>query len=301
MVKLVMKAVYTKDFKYPIFVTSLHLLFSSAVAFGLMFYRYFKEGVKPGSPSISEFFCGILPIALTFGFSIGAENSSLTLVSASFSEVIGAMAPVFTAFLSIAMGLDFPWPCLIPIAVVIAGSCVTIAGEMRFSKMGLALLLASGFMRAGKGVMQQKLMTGAIKEKFDPVTTMAWTCLVSWVELAIYSACMEGMGPFRAMAGHNAHGGAIAVGPLMGAILVSCVVALGLNLSALFVIKRLGAVGMQMIAQMKSILTVGGGIAFLGEIFTVKQKIGFAVVLLGVYAFATLKRKLDEMKNKEKK
>lgn len=291
-----MKSVYNHQFKFPAFVTSLHLLFSAAVGFSLILQRRFRYGIKPGVPTLGEFFFGVVPIAVCFGLSIGAENSSLTLVSAAFSEVLAAMAPVFSAFLTIVLGMEFQWPLLIPIAFVIAGSCTAVSGELKFDKLGLMLLLAAGMLRAGKAVMQQKLMTGAMKEKFDPVTTMAWSCLVSWMVMATYSTFKEGMGPFVVLTGFGPHGHPVDVKGLLVALIMSCVVAVALNLSALFVIRQLGAVGMQMIGQMKSILTVAGGIAFLGETFTIKQKLGFASALVAVYAYSILKRKLDERK-----
>merc|ERR1719326_741527 len=80
---------------------------------------------------------------------------------------------------------------------------------------------------------------------------------------------------------------------LLIALLGSCVIACTLNISALFVIKQLGAVGMQMVSQMKAMLVVIGGIAVLGETFTVIQWAGFATVLCGVYWYSHMQRTLN--------
>merc|ERR1719262_891031 len=77
------------------------------------------------------------------------------------------------------------------------------------------------------------------------------------------------------------------------ALLGSCVIACTLNISALFVIKQLGAVGMQMVSQMKAILVVIGGIALLGESFTILQWLGFVTVLGGVYWYSYIQRTLN--------
>merc|ERR1712087_810485 len=112
-------------------------------------------------------------------------------------------------------------------------------------------------------------MTGETKEKFDPVTLMAWTCLCAFMVVFAYSALTEKMAPFNAIAQASDPIGFFA------ALLGSCVIACTLNISALFVIKQLGAVGMQMVSQMKAMLVVIGGIAVLGETFTPMQWIGF--------------------------
>lgn len=116
---------------------------------------------------------------------------------------------------------------------------------------------------------------------------MAWTCLFSFVEMIAYSAATEGLAPVRDWVG------AFELLGLSAAILGSAVIACTLNISGLFVIKRLGAVGMQMVSQMKSPLVIIGGVALLSEPVTRLQQIGFPLVLAGVYAYSQMKQKLE--------
>merc|ERR1719375_2859946 len=69
------------------------------------------------------------------------------------------------------------------------------------------------------------------------------------------------------------------------AILISCVNACILNLAVLFAIKDLGAVGTQLVAQAKAILTILGGMAIFGEQVTPWEGVGAVLVLAGVYFF----------------
>ena len=112
---------------------------------------------------------------------------------------------------------------------------------------------------------------------------MAWSCLFACLQLVVYSAATEGRAPFNALAASTDSAG------LVSAIVASCIIACALNMSALFVVKQLGAVGMQMVSQMKSLLVVIGGIALLAESFTRLQYVGFAIVLMGVYWFSRMK------------
>lgn len=286
-VKIAMKAVFGYGYHYPKFVTAFHLFMSSFAAFVVLFYRKQVHGTPIAVPTRSELLYGILPIALTFGVSIGSENSALVFVSAAFSEVVAASNPVMSALVTWACGIAFPLQLLAPIAVVVTGCVISISGELYFSAFGLALLLFAVFCRALKAVLQQKLMTGETKDKFDPVTLMAWTCGFSFLELLAYSVATEGSGPWTAL---------MHAPDLMGlslTILASAVIAVTLNISALFVIKQLGAVGMQMVSQMKSLLVVIGGIALLGESFTDTQKLGFLTVLVGVYWYSYMKRTVE--------
>merc|ERR1712037_723319 len=98
-------------------------------------------------------------------------------------------------------------------------------------------------------------LTGETKQKFDPVTLMAWTCMCAFMVVIVYSSFTEKLAPYDSLMQTSDPAG------LLGALIASCVIACTLNLSSLFVIKQLGAVGMQMMAQMKSILVVIGGMA----------------------------------------
>jgi len=286
-IKIALKMVYEYGFNYPKFITACHLFVSSSAAFVVLLHRNLSNGKPVPVPTSSEFFMGILPIASTFGFSIASENSALVFVSAAFSEVVASSNPVMSAFLTWALGMPFPLQLLMPIGVVVIGCAISVTGEMYFSAVGLALLLLSVFFRGLKAVMQQKLMTGETKEKFDPVTLMAWTCMVAFFVVITYSALTEGRAPFEKMKEVSDFGGFFA------ALLGSCVIACTLNISALFVIKQLGAVGMQMVSQMKAMLVVIGGIAVLNESFTLVQWAGFVTVLGGVYWYSQMQRTLN--------
>merc|ERR1719218_469305 len=116
---------------------------------------------------------------------------------------------------------------------------------------------------------------------------MAWTCMTAFVVVISYSAVTEGRAPFGKMREITDLSG------FFVALLGSCVIACTLNISALFVIKQLGAVGMQMVSQMKAILVVIGGIPLLGESFTPLQWGGFVIVLGGVYWYSHIQRAIN--------
>lgn len=283
-VKIALKIVYEYGFNYPKFITSVHLAVSSSAAFTVLIYRRISTGKEINTPTKDELFFGIIPIASTFGFSIASENSALVFVSAAFSEVVASTNPVMSFSLTWVLGMGANMSLIPPIMVVVAGCVISVEGEMYFSSIGLILLFLSVFFRGLKAVMQQKLMTGETKEKFDPVTLMAWTCMFACLLVFGYSVASEGAAPINALIAAPDLTG------LVGAILISAVIACTLNISALFVIKQLGAVGMQMVSQMKALLVVIGGMALLGESFTNMQKLGFAVVLSGVYWYSRVQR-----------
>merc|ERR1719213_1342422 len=86
---------------------------------------------------------------------------------------------------------------------------------------------------------------------------------------------------------------------IVTAVAVSCINACILNLAVLFVIKDLGAVGTQLVAQAKSVLTVMGGMTLFHEAFSPIEVVGFLLVMGGVYTFSEMERRAKEAKQAE--
>jgi len=286
-VKLAVKAVYVNHhFRFPKFLTCMHMLASSLAGFLVLYLRR-GEGERIAVPTLRELAFWISPISFAFAFSIVTENSALVFVSSAFSEVVGSCNPVVSAMLTPVLGMTFHPQLLVPIAIVVAGCIVSASGELNFSVIGFVLLLVAVFCRSIKAVTQQKLMTSETKAKFDPAALMAWTCCVSFFLLLVHSLTIEGVKPWKAF-WQYAHRMQLFI-----AILNSCVVAVAVNISGLFCIKHLGAVGMQLVSQTKSVLVIVGGVAFLSESFTCREIFGFGAVLVGVFMYSRYKTHLD--------
>merc|ERR1719329_1527933 len=106
------------------------------------------------------------------------------------------------------------------------------------------------FARSFKTTLQQRIMTGEAKDKFDPVTLLAWMCIPSALLMSVWSLSVEGLAPFMMLQASPKRRS------LCFFLAISCGNACVLNLSNLFCTKDLGAVGVQLVAQMKSVLTV---------------------------------------------
>jgi len=285
--KLAVKLVFqTFAYPFPKFVTFLHFVSGAIVTYAIMKQR----DLPIPRPTVSEFSLVICPIAFSVALSIGANNMALIHSSAAFTEIIGATNCLITIALIIFMGMPFNTR-LIPAACVVALGCALgTVGEISFSLLGTILCLASNVFRSLKVVLQQKLMTGESKDKFDPVALLFWISLPSMAVMLIGSLLTEGFAPYTAVLGR----GSSAEHGLLFAILVSCVNATILNLAQLFVTKHLSAVGSQLVAQAKMVLTVLGGLVLFGEAFSRLEVVGFLVSTVGVYNFSRMDQALKE-------
>lgn len=298
-VKLAVKFVFEDyKFNYPKFVTGLHFIFCSFVAACVLASQSRAEGqtriakLERGVPTRREFCLQVMPIALAFAYSVGANNMALVFCSAAFTEIVGATSPVVSALFSVMMGLPFDLQLLGPTLLVVFACAVSTSGEVNFSVIGFFLCLMSMLSRALKATVQQYTMTGESRQKFDPVNLMLWTCLPSFALVQLWSFATEGLGPFRDLMKLSS---AQRFG-LAFCIFLSCANACVLNLAALFCTRDLGAVGVQIVAQVKSILTFLGAVALFGDVVTTREVVGFVAVLIGVFWFSHKESKIKKEK-----
>jgi len=296
MMKLTMKWVFEiHKFKFPFYVTSLHFAAGTLASLVVLFLRQ-----KPFPVATrQEFVFMAVPIAVTIVLCVGAGNLSLVLCSAAFTEVIGSTTCLITVVCVILSGLPFNRSQIFPACLVMLGCAVSVSGEMKFSPVGMIMCFVANIARSLKVTLQQKMMTGELKEKFDTVTLLFWTCLPATVIMAVCSLASEGLQPW-----HHAQATMLDKPPvflhLCIAVFSSCVNATILNMSQLWVTKDLGAVGSQIVVQSKTILTVLGGVALFGESVTWLEALGFFTVLVGVFMFSQTDRvapKLEEKPN----
>lgn len=291
------------NFNFPKFVTAAHFFSGAVVAFCILYLRRFSPALPPGSlradskqsleasatmmqrlgvPTAREFWMMIVPISMGFAISVAANNVALLFSSAAFTEIIASTSPVASIMLIILMGMPFDMWLFGPTLLVVAGCALSTSGEVHFSGVGMACCIVSILGRALKTTLQQRIMTGESKAKFDPVTLLLWMCVPSTLVMAMWSWSVEGMAPFI-MLQESARRRSLSF-----FLCVSCVNACILNLSNLFCVKDLGAVGIQLVAQTKSVLTVLGAVALFHEAVTPIEVVGFVGVLIGVFMFSQM-------------
>uniref|UniRef100_A0A7S4VKR6 Sugar phosphate transporter domain-containing protein n=1 Tax=Alexandrium monilatum TaxID=311494 RepID=A0A7S4VKR6_9DINO len=281
-VRLSVKAVFVGyDYKYPLAVSAVHFVAAAAAAFGALLHRQKFQGRPVPVPSLNEFLFTILPIAVCFATCIGVGNKVLDLCSVALTEILMATQPLMSIPIVVMLGMPFDMRLLWPTSLVVAGCIVCSLGDVRFSGLGLALAILSNVLRAAKASLQQKMLTSDQRDRFDPCALLAWMSLPSAVLMVLWSAAAEGLAPVLRLV--NDPGSRLSV---VLAVLLSSVPATILNLSQLFVVAGLGAVGSQIVGQLKIALTILGGVALLSERVSPIQTVGFVAVLVGTFVYS---------------
>jgi len=286
-VTISVKLVFQDDFRFnfPKLLTTFHLIVSSAVGFLILFYRKHGQGREIAIPTVSEFVCKLLPLCLGFTYSLGCGNMALLYCSVGFAAILGASTPFFSIALMTILGMPFNWLLLFPVSGIVFGCMATVMGTLQFSRYGLVLVLLSNAGRAIKAVMQQKIMTGEVKEKYDPVTLLAWQCLICSPLMLSWSALSEGAPAFTALMQQTQPGVFFAV------VALSCAIAAALNAVHIFVVRDLGAIGVQATAQLKQGLVTLGGVLLLGDRFSLLSVVGGSLVLMSAFWYSRMEAK----------
>lgn len=279
------------NFHFAKLVSSAHFLAGALTCFGILLSRKWQWGVPMPIPTRRVFFMMICPISLATAFSIGANNMALVFCSTAFAEIIGSTGCLITVATVVLMGMPFDKWLTLPTLMVAVGCMVSTVGEMNFSGLGMFLCIASNIFRSVKVTLQQRLMTQQAEEALDPCALLFWISIPSTLVMLTASLMTEGVEPY----GNLSKMDFVSLKGLVSSILLSCVNAVALNVAQLFVTKDLGAVGSQLIAQSKMVLTILGGMAVFDEPVTYLQAVGFVTVLIGVFLFSRM-----EMLGKER-
>lgn len=262
------------SFGYPQFVTAAHGLATALVAFFILGHRQITTERKIAVPTAPTLLQGILPVALAFALSLGTGNLSLLYSNAHFYEMLSAMSVIATAACGVLMGRELDSQFLPPLMVCTLAIMIVAFGEVQFTFVGVIFCIASVVFRAVKAQLQSLLMApGAMSQTFDPLELTLWTACLTFAVMITWSAVTEGLAPWKEF---------LNMGTVI-AVLITCVNAVVLNVSGLFVMKELGPVAQQIIGNMKGVVACLGAVAAFGETITFQQISGYGICIIGAY------------------
>eukprot|EP00747_Dinoflagellata_sp_TGD_P098164 gnl/TRDRNA2_/TRDRNA2_167356_c0_seq5.p1 gnl/TRDRNA2_/TRDRNA2_167356_c0~~gnl/TRDRNA2_/TRDRNA2_167356_c0_seq5.p1 ORF type:complete len:503 (+),score=58.76 gnl/TRDRNA2_/TRDRNA2_167356_c0_seq5:72-1580(+) len=328
---LVIKRMFTHyEFKFSMFMVTVHLLLAAAAGFAVLARRSSKSDSSIVKPSYHDFVSYFLPLSIAKVINCGAGVCAMKYINVAFAEVMMATDPVCTVVLVTMLGLPFKVQLLAPVVVVVMGAALEIHGEMHYSMLGLLLSLASNFGRSFKMAKQQQLMTGVAKRRFDPFEVLAWQSLMSFFISFVWTCITEGTSLHKYLKSdvHGAH--AFVSFELPAMVALWCLIAVTESVCHLFVcsswrpcqhhymalhspskcllfltlcscghvltvVKDLGAVGNSLVLQLKLLLAVLGALVFFHESLQLIQIVGIVLVIAGAFLFARLESSPDSL------
>ena len=251
-------------------------------------------------------FWKIFALSQTFAVSIVAAVASLEYLEVSFEQAIAACTPAVTAFMGmVILRKKEHWRVWASLTPVILGGMVTAGAEPTFHAKGLALVLASMVARATKSCLQELLLSSAESssaeggkdgfvqsEKLDSLNSLRWMSLMSVCTLLPVSVEFEGVCAIKA-----ALRSAYEENDLAWALCANCAGAFLVNISQFLVTQHVGALSMQVLGNVKTIVTVVFSVVIFKNVVGLRSVLGYALTLIGCFVYLREKRKREAIEH----
>jgi len=311
-------------YRFPAFVTLLHYLCTWAFCLCYWLLNRQPEKCNPRSIGpMRRIVVSIVPIALALPISISLNNKALVFIGAGLVAIVGTLSPVCTAVLSRIFGRRLSVISWLGVAVAFGGAFWLGLTELQIilhretsidahAKIkGMLLALGAVAFRSVRVVFQDCLLSPMAYGGGKPAEGKSGSALSSPEDsvgslskgtaelgpdedkplsglhlLAVQSPAVICVAAVFAFATERVSLAVSSItAPVAEMLVVTCIVAVLLNVLSACVLKDLGSTSMQIIGKLNTIVTTAVSMAFFHESLPVAVLLGCGVVLVGVAIF----------------
>ncbi|KAL1830886.1 hypothetical protein DCAR_0100838 [Daucus carota subsp. sativus] len=269
-------------FRYPIFLTMLHMI--SCTAYSYVSICWFE--VVPFQQILSRRqFLKILALSVIFCFSVVCGNTSLRYLPVSFNQAIGATTPFFTAIFAFLITFKKEsgevYLALMP---VVFGIVLASNSEPLFHLFGFLVCVGSTAGRALKSVVQGILLSSE-GEKLHSMNLLLYMAPMAAMILLPFTLYIEGN--VFAITVEKARTDWFMVFLLAGNATVAYLV----NLTNFLVTKHTSALTLQVLGNAKAAVAAVVSVLIFKNPVTAMGMAGFAVTVMGVVLYSEAKKR----------
>jgi hypothetical protein len=166
----------TVDFKYPYFLSFVHMVCNSIGTYYVfwslkrdaktgregLFHRWFGENlVRKDLDKTGRRY--ILLFSFIFSLNIAIGNVSLRHVSVNFNQVMRSLVPAFSIVMGMLVGRKFTCRRILSVTPVVVGVAMACFGDMTYTALGFFYTCCCVVLSALKVVAAGEMLTGALK------------------------------------------------------------------------------------------------------------------------------------------
>mmetsp|Transcript_107067 Transcript_107067/g.345616 ORF Transcript_107067/g.345616 Transcript_107067/m.345616 type:complete len:717 (+) Transcript_107067:90-2240(+) len=272
-----------QPYAFPLAITGLHMMFAWVMC---SVYAYVTGGLPNDIREWLRRTYEMVPLALCFAGSTGANNMSLKFIWPSLNQMLSCSGPIVSVFISTAVfGRRFGvWVWLSVIIISVAAALCSLS-DANPNLMGISCALVAVVLRSCKSVIQEKLL-----ENLDALMLLFYMAPVAGICLSVVSLSLDGVAPLAIFLDEGA-----TVASSMLTLLwlaMGSLNALFLNLANFFVTRYTGAETLQVLGNVKSVFgIIVPAMLFAGNTLRPVQILLSAVLLAGVYLYSQAKGK----------
>ncbi|GLA74990.1 hypothetical protein AtubIFM55763_006246 [Aspergillus tubingensis] len=275
------------EFRYPIILTTWHLVFATLATQLLARTTTMLDGRKRMRMDGRTYVRMIIPIGILYSGSLVCSNIVYLYLNVSFIQMLKACGPIVTLLTSWAWHVKTPsLESFLNILLIAFSVALAVAGEVQFSWLGVIYQLASLVFDANRLVMIQILLSDE-GQKMDPLVTLYYSapvCAFTNFMIAFYT---ELRGFSWSVVGETG----------FGVLLANAAVGFMLNVSIFVLIGKTSGLTMTLVSVPKNILLIVCSVVIWGTQITSLQMVGYAIALLGLLYYslgwATIRRAYD--------
>lgn len=273
----------TVGFSFPITLTAYHMLGQGLLA-PLVARVFLSHESNEKSLSKDEFRRYVLPVACIMSLEICFNNLGLRYIPVSFVQTVRSLTPLCAALVSIfLLGKKLSRNASLTLIPICAGVSLSTYEELSFHLGGFCATLFSCLLTAAKLALTSVLFSDAVK--LNPITALSAMspvgfCLLSPIALALEGRQVLLWTSQRRLVSYD-----------MLVVLSSTLLALMLNLSIFFLLKRTNPVAVAVAGNLKVIITICISVVIFRNPVTHLGAGGCAIALMGCTLYGTVKQK----------
>ncbi|KAK4057689.1 hypothetical protein OIO90_001337 [Microbotryomycetes sp. JL221] len=270
------------QFRFPIFLTTFHLVYATIGVRILARTTHLLDGLKDAQMSWDRYLRNIVPIGALFSASLVFSNLAYITLSVSFIQMLKAFTSVAVLGMSVLFGLEKMNPRTFIIVIAIScGVALASYGEINFVLSGFLYQSLGIAFEAARLVSIQKLLTGL---KMGPLVALYHFAPVCAILNSMLIPIFEGWQPFYE------------VWEKVGApfLVLNASTAFALNVAVVFLIGCASSLVLTLSGVLKDILLVVGSVVLMGSTVTMTQIVGYGIALLGLVVFKTKQEIVDQ-------
>lgn len=279
------KVLMREHFRLPIFLTFLHMIVSYAWCELSAEVGWTERiGIKTRAEAVKVFF-----LAQVMALCVVLSVASFKYVEVSLEQALSASTPAFTALLGVViLGKREKWRVWVTLLPVIGGAAVSAGGEPQVHLLGVLLVVGSNITRATKSCLQELLLG---KDAMDSINLLRWMSAFSMLTLLPLSYVFEGAGLIHERLVYVYHDRT-----LLLALLANCCGAFMVNLTQFMVTECVGALSMQVLGNIKNVVTSVCSVFIFHNQVTTQVVIGYSITMMGAVVYHREKSRVDVAK-----